>query len=77
MKKEKFYKFNTSSIKPSCRDCSKNCKVLYDKHRDEHFSQTCGLVLLQNNKYYIRDHKIKYMKKRRKRKIKQSQNWVA
>lgn len=48
--------FQKSSVhKPKCKDCAfnKKCEIVYDKHHDEHFSLTCGLVVMENNIYAI------------------------
>ena len=48
--------FQKSSIrKPRCKNCSfdKKCEIVYDKHHDEHFSLTCGLVVMENNVYAL------------------------
>lgn len=44
--------FEKSSIRfKKCTGCKKNCKLLYDSHHDQHFSYTCGRVIMQSNTY--------------------------
>ena len=32
---------------PRCSGCKMECVILYDSHRDEYFSYTCGLVMME------------------------------
>jgi ribosomal protein S27E len=35
-----------------CKECKNNtCQLLYDHHHDQHFSYTCGKVIIQSNTY--------------------------
>ena len=46
--------FQKSSVTfKKCKNCRKDCQLLYDSHHDLHFSYTCGRVILQSNKYEI------------------------
>ena len=37
-----------------CDDCKQEtCNLLYDGHHDEHFSITCGTVIMQSNNYTL------------------------
>ena len=38
----------SSNIGVSCFNCELDCKIVYDKVHDEHFSNQCGLVVLFN-----------------------------
>lgn len=39
---------------PKCPDCIfGECKVLFDAHHDEYFSESCGLVIMQSGVYLV------------------------
>jgi len=60
--------YQKSSIrKRKCPMCDKKCNIVYDKHHDEHYSLTCGLVIIRNNQYQIPlKIEIPYKSKRKK-----------
>lgn len=33
------------------KGCTRDCQLLYDHHHDQHFSYTCGTVILEANTY--------------------------
>ena len=37
---------------PRCQGCEKECICLYDPHHDEYFSETCGLVIMEQGHCY-------------------------
>ena len=37
---------------PRCVDCREECIIRYDSHHDEYFSETCGLVLMEQGHCY-------------------------
>ena len=34
-----------------CANCKKDCRLLYDSHHDQHFSYTCGKIIIESNTY--------------------------
>lgn len=50
--KHPYTTFQESSITfKKCKGCKQDCQLLYDHHHDQHFSYTCGRVILQSNTY--------------------------
>ena len=47
--------FQKSQIIIKCRDCNRKCRIVYDRHHDEHFSKTCGLVIFQSGLWLVHD----------------------
>lgn len=45
--------YQTSTLKIKCKNCKKECQLLYDKHHDQVFSNTCGRVIIQSNNYLL------------------------
>jgi hypothetical protein len=45
-----------SQIVLKCRSCKNNCRIVYDRHRDEHFSVCCGKVVMQGGFWLVHDY---------------------
>ena len=48
------YRFQHSEIKfKKCPGCKTECTLLYDRHHDQHYSKTCGRIILESNEYLL------------------------
>lgn len=47
--------FQKSQIVIKCRGCHRKCRILYDRHHDEHFSAACGRVVFQSGEWLVHD----------------------
>ena len=64
-----------------CEDCkNEDCNLLYDGHHDEHFSITCGTVIMQSNNYTLEYYTDPYYWEKeyaRRRELKERQKIIA
>lgn len=44
---------------PRCKGCSRRCVVLYDRHHEEFFSETCGKVIMDMGLWCV-DYLVDY-----------------
>lgn len=47
-----YINFQKSNLHTKCKGCEKTCTLLYDNHHDQHFSYTCGKIIMQSNEYH-------------------------
>ena len=53
-KQYSYINYQKSTLKIKCKNCKNdNCTLLYDKHHDQVFSDTCCRVIIQSNNYLL------------------------
>ena len=45
-----------SQIVVKCKKCNRRCRIVYDRHHDEHFSIKCGKVIMQGGFWLVHDY---------------------
>lgn len=48
--------FQKSQIVLRCKNCKQKCNIVYDSHHCEHYSITCGLVIMQGGIWLVHDY---------------------
>lgn len=51
---DKSYNFQRGLLgSPNCRGCNRDCEIVYDRHHDQFFSLTCGVVVMEMGEFVV------------------------